>query len=112
MDNELIPDRESLIKALQLIARIADGQPFVLSDVEKLADPALLVGMLDAAVDDVALRFSTNVGTGKGQRLHVVLGYKAYVARSDVHDDALMRFFQRRLQRLAGDMNTSLNLPG
>jgi hypothetical protein len=111
VNNELIPDRESLIKVLELIARTPDGQPFVLHDEHKMGQPALLVGMLDAAVEDIAQRFSVGVGKGKSQRLPVVLGHQEYVARSAKHEDALMHFYQLRLQRLAADMKTSLDRP-
>ncbi|SMD23908.1 hypothetical protein [Lentzea albidocapillata] len=111
MNNELIPDRESLIKVLELIARTPDGQPFVMDEEVKMAEPAVLVGMVDAAVDDIAQRLSVNVGTGKSQRRPVVLGNQAFVSRSDKREGALMHFYQRRLQRLAADIKTSLTLP-
>lgn len=108
MGNELIPDRESLVEALQLVARLSDGQQLVLKTEEKLNDPAFLVGMLEAAVDDIAQRFSTGQGKGNSKRRQMVLGYKSYLARSDAHDEELRGFFQRRLERLVGDMRTSM----
>lgn len=111
MENDWAPDRDSLIETIRLIARGPDGRPLALTDDEMRADPALLLGILDAAVDEIAERFSIGVGRGNSRRHHVVLGYKAYLTRSGYSAGSLGHFFQRRLARLAGDMETSFKLP-
>lgn len=110
MNHDTIPERESLLEALRLIGRTADGQPLALGDDEQLlANQALLVGMLDAAVDALAQQMCS--GKGKSRRLQVVLGYKRYLAASEPDRD-LMEFFQSKLARLAGDMKTAMNEKG
>jgi len=110
MDENTLPGRDSLIKALELVGRTPDGMSLELTDEERLlADPALLVGMLDAAVHVLAESHCS--GKGKSRRHKVVLGYRRYLAHTSEPRQNLMEFFQTRLARLAGDMRTSLNDP-
>jgi hypothetical protein len=104
--NDSLPDRERLMQALLLVGSSPDGEPL---DVEQLAlaQDAQLVGMLDAAVERVAERFCS--GRGKSQRFLIVNGYRQYL-RTDGNEARLMQFFQSRLARLAGDMQSALNV--
>jgi hypothetical protein len=103
---ELMPSKENLLQALQLVARTPDGSPLDLDDLQTM-QYAQLVGVLDAAVETLAQRQSRG-GKGKSRRHLVVKGHRHYLDHPAETRD-LVRFYQSSLERLAADMKSSLN---
>lgn len=109
----MMPERENIVRALELIGQTRNG-PLKLTDLDRQLDSAILVGMLDAAVEQIAQRFTVGVGRGNSRGHLVVKGYAAYMDKSGQQSGsmpALMGFFQKRLRRLAGEMQSALKAP-
>ncbi|OXM65315.1 hypothetical protein [Amycolatopsis vastitatis] len=105
MSDDQLPDRESLLEALQLIGRGPNLAPLDTASLEH-AQPAVLIGILDAAIHTLAEQYCK--GKGTSQRFQIVKGYKLYLgARATEHD--VMQFFQSRVKRLGADMQSALN---
>jgi len=105
MSEEQLPDRECLLEALRLIGRGPNLAPLDTAELEH-ALPAVLIGMLDAAIHTLATQYCK--GKGTSQRFQIVKGYKLYLGPQATEHD-VMQFFQARVKRLAGDMQSALN---
>ena len=105
MNDDQLPDRESLLEALRLIGRGPDLAVLDTAELE-LAQPAMLVGLLDAAMHTLAEQYCK--GKGTSQRFLIVKGYKRYLG-PDATEHDVMQFFQARVKRLGSDMQSALN---
>jgi hypothetical protein len=106
VERDTVLDRESLLRALNVITRTLDRRLLDTNDLQAMQDEQL-VGMLDAAVE-VLTQHLCRSGRGKGRRDLFVKGHREYLSAHE-DDRALMRFYQSRLERVAAEMRSSLS---